>query len=680
MPRVAWTFRVAVSLAMAVVCATLLHLTLVGPAQSAVHPAGTLVSVGLNDLGQLGASGVSQRLVAGPMDALADDVVEMHAGREHGVALTVTGGVYTWGSNQFGQLGLGGGGNRAVPTRVPGLSGIQSVTTGHYHTLAIADDGQVWAWGYNAHGQLGDGTTTTRSSPVRVSGLSSVVALAAGRDMSYAVSATGVVHGWGLNSDGQVGDGTTANRLTPVLVSGLSGVTQLAGGRDHAVARRDDGSVWAWGWNSYGQLGDGTTTDRLAPVRVIDSGVAEVVAGAHHSYALRIDGTVASWGRGYRGALGDGSLSTRLRPGTVTGVTGAVSIGAGRDHGLAVLGDGRVQAWGDNPGGQLGDGSTTRRTTPVFMSGITDAVAASGGQAHSVVHVAASTGGGNQAPQARMSIDCHGLTCEVDGTASHDDTEVTAWLWDFGDDSEASGPTATRSYAAAGTYTVRLTVTDSQGVQDTTVATVEVAETPVSTVDFRAAAQRNQNVAQLSVTVPSAVQPGDLLVLVVTSGRDVSASLPAAWAVQGTVVDSDLRSRLYIRTAAVGTAGSSVQVTLGARTKVSVSLAAYADVASHGPVFGATRAGTSSSMRTPSVALTEGPSWVVSYWADKSSANTGWTVPPETRQRVASVGTGSGRVTAALADTGPLTGAWPGATAASTAATGKALAWTLVLR
>jgi hypothetical protein len=50
------------------------------------------------------------------------------------------------------------------------------------------------------------------------------------------------------------------------------------------------------------------------------------------------------------------------------------------------------------------------------------------------------------------------------------------------------------------------------------------------------------------------------------------------------------------------------------------------------------------------------------------------------RVRASSVGTGSGRVTAALADDGPVTGAWPGVSATSTASSGKAVAWTIVLR
>lgn len=63
-----------------------------------------------------------------------------------------------------------------------------------------------------------------------------------------------------------------------------------------------------------------------------------------------------------------------------------------------------------------------------------------------------------------------------DGTLSQDpDGRIVAWAWDFGDGSPISNEASPRhSYLSAGLYTVRLTVTDNEGLTDTdtTVATV----------------------------------------------------------------------------------------------------------------------------------------------------------------------------------------------------------------
>jgi hypothetical protein len=40
--------------------------------------------------------------------------------------------------------------------------------TERHHTLILRTDGSLWTWGTNQYGQLGDGTTATRDEPVRI--------------------------------------------------------------------------------------------------------------------------------------------------------------------------------------------------------------------------------------------------------------------------------------------------------------------------------------------------------------------------------------------------------------------------------------------------------------------------------------------------------------------------------
>ena len=55
---------------------------------------------------------------------------------------------------------------------------------------------------------------------------------------------------------------------------------------------------------------------------------------------------------------------------------------------------------------------------------------------------------------------------------------------------------------------------------------------------------------------------------------------------------------------------------------------------------------------TPAVTVPTDGSWVVSYWADKSSATNGWTLPGSETLRGAATGTGTGRVTSVASDRG----------------------------
>ena len=663
--------------------AAVLVLCMVGipstPAGAAAPP-GSPHSWGGNAFGELGSGTTTPRTTPGSVVGLTD-VIDVHAGREHVVALRTGGTVVTWGSNQMGQLGIGvNGGTRSSSVAVPNLTNVTMVSTGHYHSLALRADGSVWTWGYNFAGQLGDGTLTSRNQPVRVSGTRTYRYIAAGRDMSYAVATDGTLWAWGLNGDGQLGDGTTTNRSVPVRVGSLTDVVQVAGGRDHGVAVRGDGSVWAWGWNAYGQVGDGTLTDRLAPVAVT-TGVSMVATGAHHSYALRTTGQVASWGRNYRNELGDGTRTQRTRPVTVLGVANAVWIGSGRDHGLAALADGSVRSWGYNTSGQLGDGTTTNRSSAVTVPGLAGATRVTGGAEYSVA-LTSSAPPANQPPTARPTADCDLLSCHFSGTTSTDpDGTVEDYQWDFDDGSAGTGATPAHEYAAPGTYNVTLTVTDDDGATDDTSIQVVVSGPPTAEpAEFRAASGSSRNTASTSVVVPASVQVGDVLVLFVSTNRAATASTPVGWTLLGTQSDgTDVRSWAFTRTAAAGTPGSTVAVTLDAISKVDLSLVAYSDASAVTAYASVAESGSSTTHVAPAVTVSTPGSRVVHYWVTKVNAAVTWTHGSDVRRSSAN-GTGSGQVCSVTADAGPApAGTWPAQAATASLSSAKAIAWTLIV-
>ena len=412
-------------------------------------------------------------------------------GDSHNVALATDGTVRTWGSDSYGQLGIGRQLVYPVPT-LSGISGVKSISAGFLHTVALKNDGSVWTWGLNDLGQLGDGTQTDRPTPVQVSGLTGVVVVSAGQFHTVALKSDGSVWAWGDNGYGQLGDGTLASRLTPVQVNGLTGAVAVSAGSYHTVALKSDGSVWTWGSNAQGQLGDGTQASRLTPVQV--SGLTSVVAVSAsgdldigRTFALKSDGSVWAWGDNQNGALGDGTMTRQPTPVRVVGLTSVVAISAAVNHTVALKNDGSVWTWGDNGLGQLGDGTLTQRSTPIQVSGLAGVMAISAGYSYTVALKADGSiwawgaddqgelGDGSTVTSRATPVQVIGLSGVVAISAGAGHTlalknDASVWAW--GDDSKGqlginapvsspvpvalSGLTGVVAVAAGGYHTVAL--------------------------------------------------------------------------------------------------------------------------------------------------------------------------------------------------------------------------------
>jgi alpha-tubulin suppressor-like RCC1 family protein len=187
---------------------------------------GTLYACGDNVSGELGdgttVSSVSPVKVVG---LPAQPVTTLESSWENSGALLANGSFYDWGYNAADQLGNGTTANSDTPVLVKLPAAVSQVSmggsaAGNGQTVAKLSDGSIWAWGSDQYGQLGIGTSVPSSGPARVDVPQGVsfVQLSSGGSTTYGIDSNGEVWSWGENDVGELGVGTALSSNVPVNV------------------------------------------------------------------------------------------------------------------------------------------------------------------------------------------------------------------------------------------------------------------------------------------------------------------------------------------------------------------------------------------------------------------------------------------------------------------------------
>ncbi|HEX2080429.1 MAG TPA: PKD domain-containing protein, partial [Longimicrobium sp.] len=336
---------------------------------------------------------------------------------------TAAGTTYCWGTNEWGQLGMGDTLPRRKPEPVAGGHTFVTVRVGTNHTCALTAEGEAWCWGMNARGQLGAAS-----------------AQSCGPHFPYPCS------------------------TTPVRVDTELRFARIDAGAGHTCALTAEGEAYCWGENVFGQVGDGSTDDVVPrPAAVVtEMRFAQVAAMDRNSCGIQADGVADCWG---------------ANPSSVTQSVDDVVAGerwrsiAGMDvHMCLAAADGQGYCSGREQFGELGNLGTHQNTAnpraalaPLHVFDLPPRA----GFDHS---------GDGSADVVFNAREDH--FHRFFATYSDDDFGIEQRLWSFGDGTTGKGNWIRHVYTANGTYTVTLTVVDAAGQRAMTQRTVWVTSLP----------------------------------------------------------------------------------------------------------------------------------------------------------------------------------------------------------
>ena len=307
----------------------------------------------------------------------------------HTLALMDNGSLYAWGSNGYGQLGLGHTDNQNTPQLINinhfKNEKIKSISLGQYSSFALSINGSLFSWGYTENGQLGLGhDEDPQNTPHLINPdhfqSEKIKSIHTGYECALALTTNGSIFSWGENEHGELGLGHYEDQYTPQLINQDRFDTKIIQSIyteiDHILALSIDGSLYAWGYNERGELGLGNdenqnTPQHIDPAHFNNKPIQYIRTAPYHTLVLSIDGSLYAWGYNEHGELGLGNNENQNSPQLIDpshfNNEPVQSIHTGSLHTLVLTTEGHLYSWGDNEYGQLGLGHYEGQYTPQLI-------------------------------------------------------------------------------------------------------------------------------------------------------------------------------------------------------------------------------------------------------------------------------------------------------------------------
>ncbi len=149
-------------------------------------------------------------------------IISVKCGFWHSLVLTQNGEVYAWGSNTYGQIGNGSFDKQDVPIKLNCFyeEFVIDISCGGHHSMGLTNNGHVFSWGYNQFSQLGHRENENLNKPKLIELKNVLITkISCGQYHSLLLSNDEIIYGFGNNDFGQIGIVTKENQIKPTKLN-----------------------------------------------------------------------------------------------------------------------------------------------------------------------------------------------------------------------------------------------------------------------------------------------------------------------------------------------------------------------------------------------------------------------------------------------------------------------------
>ena len=302
-------------------------------------------------------------------------------GINHTITLSDDGVVHSFGSNEFGQLGLGHNNRISLPIPIPSLPKIKQISCGGNFTVCVDYEGFIWSFGKNGYGQLGKNSSSNLNAginfnvPQRILNIPPVLSVSCGHEHTLIITNDSDLWSCGNNNSGQLCLKEIFPSTTFCQKTSFSNISKISSGLIHSLFQNDKGEIFSCGHNRAGQCGLGHFNHpQITPTLIpnLPPNIVQFVCGGWHNLFLDSNGNVFSVGDNSNGQLGLGHNDNHNILHQIPNIPPIQSISCAYNSSYLIDIEGNLWTFGGDASGQLGHGDSIDRNVPTKIESLKD--------------------------------------------------------------------------------------------------------------------------------------------------------------------------------------------------------------------------------------------------------------------------------------------------------------------